>query len=124
MDAEVQWETHGESSQTQQLNFATQCDFDSHEYYNLASGQMALLTGLVGKKQLNGKLGWLERTVNSSRQRWSVLVAGEEKVVSTATQNLVRVPPSELGHAFTSLMAQMDHGAVQRFLALVAGRAS
>ena len=50
MDAEVQWESHGESSETQKVNFATQCDFDCHEDYNLAGGQMALLTGLVGKK--------------------------------------------------------------------------
>ena len=94
------------SSEAQKVDYATQCDFDSHEDYDLVSGQMALLTGL---KQLNGKLGWLERPVNNSRQRWGVLVAGEEAVVSTATQNLVRVPPSELGNAVTNLMAQLDH---------------
>ena len=32
---------------------------------------------------------------------------------------MLRVPPSERGHAVTSLMAQMDHGAAQRFFALV-----
>ena len=83
---------------------------------------MALLTGLVGKNQLNGKLGWLERPVNNSRQRWSVLFAREEAVVSMATQTLVRVPPSELGNVVTNLMAQMDHGAVQRFLSLMDSR--
>ena len=119
VDAEAQCETHGESSEAQKVDYATQCDFDSHEDYDLVSGQMALLTGLVGKKQLNGKLGWLERPVNNSRQRWGVLVAGEEAVVSIATQNLVRVPPSELGNAVTNLMAQLDHGAVQRFLSLM-----
>ena len=70
VDGEVQCETHGENPEAWKANFAKQCDFDSHEDYNLASGQMALLTGLVGKKQLNGKLGWLERPVNNSRQRW------------------------------------------------------
>ena len=119
VDAEAQCETHGEGSEAQKVDYATQCDFDSHEDYDLVSGQMALLTGLVGKKQLNGKLGWLERPVNNSRQRWGVLVAGEEAVVSTATQNLVRVPPSEHGNAVTNLMAQLDHGAVQRFLSLM-----
>ena len=118
VDAEAQRETHRESSDAQKANFATQCDFDSHEDNNLASGQVALLTGMAGKKQLNGKLGWLKRPVNTSRQRWGVLVAGEETVVSITTQNLVRVPPSELENAVTNLMAQMDHGAVQRFLAL------
>ena len=119
VDAEVKWETHGENSETQKVKLATQCDFDSHEDYNLVGGQMALPTGLVGKKQLNGKLGWLEWPVDSSRQRWSVIVAEEDTVVSIATKNLVRVPPSEIGHAVTSLMAQMDHGVVQRFPALV-----
>ena len=60
----------GESSEAQKANIATQCDFDSHEDYNLASSQMALLNGLVGKKQLNGKLSCLERPVNNNRQRW------------------------------------------------------
>ena len=40
-------------------------------------------------------------------------------MVSIATQNLVRVPPSELGNAVTNLIAQLDHGAVQRFLSLM-----
>ena len=119
MDAEAQCETHGEASEAQKADYATQCDFDSHECYDRVSGQMALLTGLVGTKQLNGKLGWLDKPVNNSRQRWGVLVAGEEAVISIATQNLVRVPPSELGNAVTNLMAQMEHGAVQRFLALM-----
>ena len=91
----------------------------AHEDYDLVSGQMALFTSLVGKKQLNGKLGWLERPVNNSRQRWSVLVAGEETVVSIPTQNLVRVSPSELGNAVTNLMAQMDHGAVQTLVSVM-----
>ena len=119
VDAEAQCETHGESSEAQEADYAAQCDFDSHEDHDLVSGQMALLTGLVGKKQLNGKLGLLERPVNNSRQRWGVLVAGEEAVVSIATQNLVRVPPSELRNAVTNLMAQMDHAAVQRFLSFM-----
>ena len=119
VDGEAHCEMRGESSEAQKANIATQCDFDSHEDCNLAGGQMALLTGLVGKKQLNGKLGWLERPVNNSRQRWRVHVAEEETVVSIAKQNLVRVPPSELGNAVTNFMAQMDLGAVQQFFALV-----
>ena len=45
VDAEAQCETHGESSEAQKVDYATQCDFDGHEDYDLVSGQMALLTG-------------------------------------------------------------------------------
>ena len=40
-------------------------------------------------------------------------------MVTIATTNLVRVLLTELGRGATRLVAQMDNGAVRRFLALV-----
>ena len=70
VDAEAQRETHGESSEAQKADYATQCDFDSHEGYDLVNGQMALLTSFGGKEAVQRQAGLARMaTMGCARRR-------------------------------------------------------
>ena len=73
---------------------------------------MALHTGFKQQAGLAQKAGRQQSPTIGCARCWrrNSGIDSHEKLCPSAT---------EVGHAVTSLMAQMDHGAVQRFLALV-----